>query len=77
MGIRPMQCRSCFEGVTFQVNFRFRRFEEGESLLDGSGITNVNVMLYQWGHWRDQQYWIRRHLSFLEGGYVSNGGGWA
>ena len=49
MCILQMQCRSCFDGVTFKVNFRFSKIEKVESLLDGFSITSVNVMLYQWG----------------------------
>ena len=49
MGIRWMQYRSCFDGVSFKVSFRFSKFEEVESLLDGFSITSVSVMLYQWG----------------------------
>ena len=49
MGIRRIQCRSCFDGVSFKVNFQFSKFEEVESLLDGFSITSVNVMLYNWG----------------------------
>ena len=49
MGIRQIQCRSCFDVVSFKVNFRFSKFEEVQSLLDGFSITSVNVMLYKWG----------------------------
>ena len=31
MNIRQVQCRSCFDGVSFKVNFRFSKFEEVES----------------------------------------------
>ena len=48
MGVHRIQCRSCFDGVSFKVNFRFSKFEEVESLLDGFSITSVNVMLYKW-----------------------------
>ena len=49
MGIRRIQCRSCFDGVVFKANFRFSKFEEAESLLDEFSIISVNVMLYKWG----------------------------
>ena len=49
MGIRRIQYRSCFDDVSFKVNFRFSKFEEVESLLDGFNITSVNVMLYHLG----------------------------
>ena len=50
MGIRRIQCQSCFDSVSFKVNFRFSKFEEVESLLNGFSFTSVNVMLYKWGN---------------------------
>ena len=47
MGIRRIQCRSCFDGVAFKVNFRFSKFEEVETLFDGFSSTSANVMLYK------------------------------
>ena len=35
MGIRWIQYRSCFDGVSFKVNFRFSKFEEVESYDEG------------------------------------------
>ena len=49
MGIRRIQCRFCFDDVTFKVNFRFSKFEDVGSLLDGFSIISINVMLYKWG----------------------------
>ena len=49
MGILQIQCRSCFDSVSFEVNIQFSMFEEVESLLDGFSITSVDVILYKWG----------------------------
>ena len=68
MGICRRQCQSCFDDVSFKVSFRFSKFEEVESLLDGFSITSVNLMLYQWGIWEINNTGSEDILVFLKEG---------
>ena len=68
MDICRIQCQSCFDDVSFKVDFWFSKFEEVESLRDGFNIPSVNLMLYQWGigeisNTGSEDIWV-----FLKGG---------